>query len=44
MNNSLKNENSFIIYSPSTGFKPVWISIFCWTQRKIFWRMSITRQ
>ncbi len=29
---------SVIIYSPSSS-KPVWISLFCWTQRKIFWRM-----
>jgi len=29
-----KIENSVIIYSPSS-----WVSFFCWTQRKIFWRM-----
>ncbi len=28
-----------IIYSPSSSSKPVWMSLFCWTQRKIFWRM-----
>ena len=39
---SLLNENSVIIYSPSSCFKPVCISFFCWTQKKIFWRMSVT--
>jgi len=35
-----KNEKSLIIYSPSTSscFRPVWVSFFCWTQKKIFWR------
>ncbi len=41
--NSPKNENSVIIYSPSSSSKPVWISLFCWTQRKIFWRKFVTR-
>ncbi len=41
---SPKNENSVIIYSPSSSSKPVWISLFCWTQRKIFWRMWETEQ
>jgi len=27
-----KNKNSVIIYSPSVCSKPVWISLFCWTQ------------
>ncbi len=36
-----KNENS-VIYSPSCRFKPVWLSFFCETQKKIFWRMLIT--
>ncbi len=27
-----KNENSVIIYSPSSSSKPVWISLFCRTQ------------
>jgi len=27
------------IYSPSRCCKPVWVSFFYWTQRKIFWRM-----
>jgi len=40
-NSSLQNENAVIIYSPSYCFK---LSLFCWTQRKIFWRMSVTRQ
>ncbi len=39
-----KNENSVIIYSPSSSSKPVWMSLFCWTQRKIFWRMWETEQ
>ncbi len=34
---SPKNDNSVIIYSPSSSSKPVWIFLFCWTQRKIFW-------
>jgi len=33
-----------IIYSPSICFKPVWISFFCWTQKKISWRTSVTKQ
>ncbi len=37
-----KNENSVIIYSPSSSSKPVWMSLF-WTQRKIFWRKFVTR-
>ncbi len=38
-----KNENSVIIYSPSSSSKPVWISMFCRTQRKIFGRQFVTR-
>ncbi len=34
-----KNENSVIIYSPSSSSKPVWISLFCRTQRKISWSL-----
>ncbi len=41
---SPKNENSVIIYSPSSSSKPAWMSLFCWTQRKIFWRMWETEQ
>ncbi len=37
-------ENSVIIYSPSSSSKPVWMYLFCWTQRKIFWRMWETEQ
>ncbi len=33
-----KNENDVIFYSPSSSSKPVWIYLFCRTQRKIFWR------
>ncbi len=39
-----KMKNSVIIYSPSSSSKPVWIYLFCWTQRKIFWRMWETEQ
>ncbi len=28
---------------PSSSSKPVWMSLFCWTQRKIFWRKFVTR-
>jgi len=31
-------------YSPSSCSKPVWISFFYWTHKKIFWRMLVTRQ
>jgi len=34
----------FINYSPSNCFKSVRISFFCQTQKKIFWRMSLTKQ
>ncbi len=37
-------KNSVIIYSPTSSSKPVWMSLFCWTQRKIFWRMWVTEQ
>ncbi len=29
---------------PQVVHKPVWMSLFCWTQRKIFWRMWETEQ
>ncbi len=32
-----------VIYSPSSSSKPVWISLFCRTQMKIFWRKFVTR-
>ncbi len=35
---------SVIIYSPSCHSKPVLISFFRWTQKKIFWRMWATKQ
>ncbi len=41
---SSKNVNSviiYIIYSPSSSSKPVWMSLFCQTQ--IFWRKFVTR-
>ncbi len=31
-----------VIYSPSSSSKLVWISVFCQTQRKIFWRKFVT--
>jgi len=34
-------ENSVIIYSPS---KPVWASFFCWTQKKICWKMLVSEK
>ncbi len=37
-----KNENSVIIYSPSSRSKSVWMSLF-WTQRKLFWRKFVIR-
>jgi len=39
-----KNENYVIIFSPSSCCKPVWVSFFCRTQRKIFWRTTGTKQ
>jgi len=33
-----------IIYSPSSCFKPAWVSFFCQTQKKIFWKMLETKQ
>jgi len=39
-----KKKKTVIIHSPSSFFKLVWISFFCWTQREIFWWMSATRQ
>ncbi len=41
---SPKNENFVITYSPSSSSKPVWMSLFCWTQRNIFCRMWETEQ
>jgi len=35
--------NYVIIYSPSSCCKPVWVSFFCWTQRKVFWRTIRTK-
>ncbi len=33
-----------VIFSPSICSKPVWISFSCWMQKKIFWRMFVTKQ
>ncbi len=41
---SHKNRNSVIICSTSIYFRPVWISFFCWAQKKIFCRMLATKQ
>ncbi len=38
-----KKLNSVIIYSPSSCSKPVRISLFWLTRRKIFWRKFVTR-
>jgi len=35
----VQNENSENDYSSSSCFKPVCVSFFCWTQKKIFRRM-----
>ncbi len=35
-------ENIFASLLPSS--KPVWMSLFCWTQRKVFWKMWETEQ
>ncbi len=45
-NSSLKNENSVIMYSPSSSKWTLWpvrISLFCRTERKMFWRKFVTR-
>ncbi len=36
---SPKYYNSFIIYSPSCHSKPVRLTFFCGTQKKVFWEM-----
>lgn len=33
-------ENSLIIRSPSSRSKPVWLTFFCGTLKKLFWRLS----
>ncbi len=40
---SPKNENS-VVYPLSSCSKPVWDSLICWSQKKIFWRMLVTKQ
>lgn len=35
--NPKPKRKKFIIYSPSCGFKPVWLSFFCETEKEIFW-------
>ncbi len=32
------------MHSPSSCFKPVWISFSYWTQRKIFWGILVSKQ
>ncbi len=43
MDSSPKYENSVIIYSSSSSYKPVWIYLFCQTQRQKVWRKFVTR-
>jgi len=38
----MKIRQSFI--HPWSSSKLLWICFFCWTQKKIFWRMLVTRQ
>ncbi len=33
-----------ILYSPSSCFTPEFLYFFCWTQKKIFWRMLVIKQ
>ncbi len=37
-----KNKHS-VVYSPSCCSNPIWVSLFCWTQKKIFRRTSETK-
>ncbi len=30
------------LYSASSSSSPVWMCLFCWTQRKIFWRKFVS--
>ncbi len=40
-----KYEDSVIIFSASSCSKPVWVSLFCWTQKNIiFRRILVTKQ
>ncbi len=32
------------VTKPSNCSKPVWLSFSCWTKKKIFWRMLVTKQ
>ncbi len=36
--------HNYVVYSPSSSSKPVWMSLFCWTQMKVFWWMWGTEQ
>jgi len=41
----VKNEISVIIYWYSiVTSKPEWVSVFCWTQKKIFYPMLVIRR
>ncbi len=33
--------NILSIFSASCCYKPIWIYLFCWTQKKVFWRMLV---
>ncbi len=39
-----KNEILSSVTKPSNCSKPVWLSFSCWTKKKIFWRMLVTKQ
>jgi len=38
-----KMKNSVIIYLLSSSYKPVWISFFCWTQKKNMVKQKLDR-
>jgi len=44
ISSSPKNETCVIVYSPSSCSKPLWVSYFCWTKKKIFWRILVIKQ
>ncbi len=42
-NKAIVHTKLIIIHSPSSCSKHVWVSIFYWTQKKIFWRMLLIK-
>ncbi len=42
-NFTIQLDTSTITITPSSSSKPVWMCLFCWTQRKVFWRKFVTR-